>query len=165
MLKISFMTNIISDVSFWVVFQIMIYKDRSVLNFHTTITIILQANPPIKINMKYFLINSLSPLAIASSALALALPQPGINYTSTNDNVHCSNNHTNYGWQNPHLQNCFGALRDLLVTPKYAMLPSLYPINFISSEGRSPPGREFWTPWRSSFRKSKVAFSRYFKSD
>ena len=68
---------------------------------------------------------------------------------------HCSNDHASYGQFPRGSVACGLALYELMHTPKIALLPPIYPMDFVSSTEPLPAeGNGFKTPWRSTYGES-----------
>ena len=98
----------------------------------------------------------------SGAALAPLLGVPS-NSIAADGNTHCSNDYASYGQQYPGSVACILATHDMLQDRAFTTLPSMYPIEFISSKADSPAlGNGIRTPRRYSYGEgSAKQFSRY----
>ena len=111
--------------------------------------------------MKSFITNILISLLCSRLAAGVAIPSsPIIEVISPNsttleadpDTTHCSRGFASYGHIHPGSVACLLASYDLMQDPKIKNLPSMYPMEFVSSTAALPSGGNgFRTPWRSTY--------------
>ena len=111
--------------------------------------------------MKSFIINIFISLLCSRLTAGVAIPSlPAIEVMSPNsttladdrDTTHCSSDHASYGQIHPGSVACVLAGYDLFHSPKITTIPSMYPMDFVSSTAPLPAGGNgFRTPWRSTY--------------
>lgn len=93
--------------------------------------------------------------AIAPLAAIQAIPK---NNSLLASDAHCSSDYASYGQIYPGSVACTLAMYDLMETPQISTLPSMYPMDFVSSTAHLPDtGNGFRTPWRSTYGESAIA--------
>ena len=76
--------------------------------------------------------------------------------------AHCSSDYASYGRIVPGSVACILAMYNLMESPEISALPSMYPMDMVSSTAQLPTtGNGFRTPWRSSFGESMIAVRMY----
>ena len=104
-------------------------------------------------------------LAIPSSPAISAISPNSTTLADDHDTTHCSSDHTSYGTIPPGSFACILAMYELLYSPRMTTLPTVYPMDFVSSTAPLPEqGNGFRTPWRSTYGESTIHGSAFIVS-
>ena len=104
------------------------------------------------------LYSSLTAGAAISSSPATGIILPNnTSLADDGDTLHCSRDFDSYGRFPRGSVGCILALYELTHSPRFSHLPTIYPMDFISSTTPLPAGGNgFKTPWRSTFGESTI---------